>query len=174
MIAVGHASTGVLVGLAAVSVSSALALPLSAYLVWTALAGVGAHYAGDWLPHGHYRVNFKKQRLLTLLKLSIDGLIPVVLFLGLAYAKWGINHEFWLVLTGIVGTLAPDIWENLLDAGLVQPSAFSQQHRRWHYQRLHWHNDAARFSLPNGGRPLVWSDLYLLALFSLSLWLLMS
>lgn len=172
MIAVGHSASGVMIGLTGVGIIEALGVPTGLALTWLFAAGIGGHYLGDWLPHGHYRFDLAKQRMSSLVKLGLDLVLPLALLLGLTLARFGLSVEFWAIMAAIIGALAPDIWENILDLGWIKPSQFSREHRQWHYQRLHWHNDASRFDLPNGGRSLTWLDSYQIALLGLSIWLL--
>ena len=172
MIALGHTGSGALVGLAAVSTLTEVPAPLPLALAIVLLSGIAAHYIGDWLPHGHYRFNSKKMNKSEVIKLGIDFLLPVFLILILAINKFEVGWESAVILTAISGVHLPDIFENLIDLKILPNTAAAKEHRRFHYDRLHWHNDPTMSILPNGARPLMLVDIYQLALLVLAIYLL--
>lgn len=172
MIALGHSAGGALVGLMGVSLVESGLAPVGVVLPMTLLAGIGSHYIGDWIPHGHYRFDLLGNRRSSLIKLALDLVLPIGLLLGLAGQKYGFGAEWWLVATGILGALLPDMVEILIDLKVLPNSALAREHRTFHYQKVHWHNDPAKYDLPNGGRPLMWIDVYQLGLLALVIYLL--
>lgn len=163
MIALGHTGSGALVGLAAVSTLAEVPAPLPLALLIVLLSGIATHYIGDWLPHGHYRFNSQKLNKSEVIKLSVDLLLPVLLILILAINEFEVGWEFTVILAALAGVHLPDIFENLIDLKILPNTAGAKEHRKFHYDILHWHNDRAKSNLPHGARPLKWVDIYQLA-----------
>lgn len=172
MIALGHTGSGVLVGLVGVSALTEIPVPLPLALMIVLLSGIAAHYIGDWLPHGHYRFDPSHPSKTSIMKLGIDLLLPLILVLLLSVSKFGLGWEFGIIVAALAGVHLPDVFENLIDLKLLPNTAAAKEHRRFHYDRLHWHNDRDHSDLPNGARVLSWIDTYQLALLALAIYLL--
>lgn len=172
MIALGHTGSAALVGAAAIDTLIELSLPLG--IVWPVilLSGIALHYIGDFVPHGHYRFDLKNNFRGSLLKLGLDFIVPVSLILILSTDKFGLGWEWGVMILLLAGVHLPDIFENLVNLKILPNTAAAKEHRRWHYERLHWHNDPTKSDLPNGARVLGWIDLYQLALLALAVYLL--
>lgn len=172
MIALGHTGSAALVGVAAIDTLAELSLPLGAVWPVIVLSGVATHYIGDFLPHGHYRFNLKTNRKESLLKLGPDLVLPILLVLILCADKFGIGWEWAVMLLLLVGVHLPDVFENLVNLKVLPLTEAAKEHRRFHYDRLHWHNDPSKSKLPNGARALAPVDIYQFALLAFGIYLL--
>jgi hypothetical protein len=171
VIALGHSASGVYLGLAGTTIASAGLIAPAALLPVTVLAGIGLHYAGDWLPHGHYRFDLKNDRQRSLIRLGLDLVLPLVLLLTLAGIKFGLGWEWGLILAALIGVHLPDIFENLVDLKVLPSGQFAKEHRAFHYDKLHKYRDPAS-TLPNHARALSRLDAYQFALLGLAVYLL--
>lgn len=160
MIAVGHTATGVLIGALVASTASDAS---TAHIGLAFVLGMLAHYVGDALPHGHYAFNLHKQRARSLAMLFFDLFLPFVLFSVLAFNTYGVDLQAFIIISAMIGANTPDVFEELVNLGVLRSGSFGSKHRQFHYDLLHWHNDPAS-PLPNGARPLSWSDAYLVIL----------
>lgn len=171
MIALGHTSTGVIIGLGVAAATPAIPFWLSAGLAF--IFGVASHYAFDWLPHGHYHMRFKNIGLGMFLTGLLDFLGVILLMLGLSWVSFGIGPTFWLVAIGILGAQAPDLWEIAGQLGLVPQWRWVRAHRHFHHKILHWHSHPVaphvRFA-----RPLYKSDVWQLAFAFIAIGLIIS
>jgi hypothetical protein len=172
MIAVGHTSVGVLVGLAGSTLLPAEA-PLWLLVVITGVAGVASHYVMDLVPHGHYQFDGKTPSRRSVILLSLDLGLPIIIIAIILLAKFGLGPASWLVAAGVAGAQAPDIFDGLLDKGLIPAGRLATKESTIHY-RTHWHNptDPTK-ATPQGGIPLGLADMWqgLVAAIAL-LWLL--
>lgn len=167
MLAFGHSSTGVLLGVGAIVMSRHWGQPW--WLVpLIFLVGIAAHYAGDFIPHGHYQVgkNHLTVKSVSLLLLDVIGF--GLLFLGIALHRFGIGYDWLLVAAAMAGVQVPDLFEAAVDFNLIPNNDLAKAHRRWHYDIVHWHNPKPRI-----GRPITWIDIWQVAVFGLALWLLL-
>jgi len=171
MIALGHSASGVFLSLAGTTIVLAGLVPAAGLVPFTVMAGIGLHYVGDWLPHGHYRFDLKNDRRRSLIKLSLDLVVPLAAILWLAGRKFGLGGEWALMIAALIGVHLPDIFENLVDLKILPSNAFAQEHRAFHYEKLHRWRDAGS-PLPNQAKALSWLDVYQLALLGLALYLL--
>lgn len=172
MIALGHSASGVYLGLAGGTIVSVGLIAPAALLPVTVMSGIGLHYVGDWLPHGHYRFDLKNDRNRSLIKLTLDLVLPLALILWLASRQFGLEAEWWLMLAALIGVHLPDVFENLVDLKILPSGSFAREHRAFHYDKLHgrWRDPSS--TLPNHARTLSWLDLYQLALLGLAVYLL--
>ena len=170
MIAFGHSSTGVIVGVGAVSLAQS-----GASLAWllpaTLVVGIISHYLCDAIPHGHYHMSFTNASRKQLAIFLLDLFGVVVLFGGIALHKFGLGAGLWLIAAGVLGAQLPDMYEAFVDMGALPKNRFSEAHRHWHWDILHWHSHRGP-RLTKDVRALGWWDLWQVAVFGLALWLL--
>ena len=170
MIASGHSSTGVIVGVGAVALAQN-----GASLAWllpvTLAVGVASHYFCDFIPHGHYHMSFggATRKQLSIFLLDLTGV--VILFGGIALHKFGFGADLWLIAAGVLGAQIPDMYEALVDLKMLPKNRFSEAHRHWHWDILHWHSHRGP-RLTKDTRALGWIDLWQVAVFGIALWLL--
>lgn len=171
MIAVGHTASGALVGLAGFSIYHADIMPDALLVFLTAFAAIGAHYAGDWLPHGHYQFDLARQKKSSIIKLCLDLGLSVLIIMTTTLVSFGASMPMLFIAVGIIGSNTPDVFEGLIDLRILPNNNFSRRHRAWHYENLHWHRLSPTPSLPSGTRPLSWIDIYQFVLFATAVWL---
>lgn len=173
MIAAGHTSVGVVIGVAASELLPAsLNLPTQVLLV--GLVGIASHYAMDLVPHGHYEIDQAKPTTKTTTKLVFDLVIPILLLGVYLLLEHGLGRVSWLVGAGVLGAQLPDVINGLRSQGLLPPSTLLDKEGRFH-SSTHWHNpsDASK-ATREGGRRLGWSDVWQVAMAGLAIMLLLS
>ncbi len=157
MIAVGHTSVGVLMGLAGAAVLPE-SVPLWGQVLLVGVAGVASHYVMDMMPHGHYEFDSKRPSQQENLTLLNDLLVPIVVVGLLLLWRHGVDATSWLVAAGVVGAQLPDVFDGLLARGTIPPFGWARREHAFH-SWTHWHNpkDSAK-ATSQGGRRLGWSD----------------
>ena len=173
MIALGHAATGAMVGLASSVVLHETQLPLSVMVLPALLASAGAHYVGDFIPHGHYKFDVIKAPKTSVIKLALDFGVANFILMAVSFIQFGFTETFWLIVIGLIGVQLPDIFEGLIDLKIIPNTAAAKEHRAFHYNKLHWHRQSDS-PLPNGARPLTIVDTYQLGLFVLACWMIVA
>lgn len=170
MISFGHSSTGVIVGVGAVALAQNGA-SLSWLLPATLVAGIASHYICDAIPHGHFFHGFGKSSRKEWILFLLDIAGAVVLFGAISLHKFGLGAGLWLIATAVFGAQIPDVYESLVDLGVLPTNRFSEAHRYWHWQILHWHKLRGP-RLTKNVRALGWFDLIQVGIFGAALWLL--
>lgn len=151
MIAVGHTSLGVLIGIGA---SQAFGSSQLAAVTIAFVAGLASHYIADFIPHGHYNFVASKINKKSLLKLCLDLAVPIAVFSLL------LSHDsklLTIVLFSVLGAQLPDITEGLQDIKLIRPNNFLKKHRHLHYMVFH---SKGQNLLPKNGKVLSAYDLW--------------
>lgn len=173
MIAVGHTSTGVLIGLASTTLLP-VELSLWQQVLLTGAVGIVSHYAMDLVPHGHYEFDGKNPDRSSIITLAIDLGLPILVVAAVLLIKFGVGPTSWLVAAGIAGAQLPDVFDGLLMSGRIPRWRWAVAEKHFHL-RTHWHNpiDTAR-ATPQGGRRLGASDIWQAATVVLALVLLLS
>jgi hypothetical protein len=166
MIAIGHSSTGVLVGVAAVAVAGP-AVPWWLVAAIALVVAVVLHYACDFIPHGHYYINSRHLTARSLATLGFDFIGGVVLFLALAWHKFGLSGELLVITAAMFGALVPDMFESLIKLKIIPKSSVVKREMAFH-GAMHWHDEPTS-PLPHGARPLCWTDVWQLAVFVLAI-----
>jgi hypothetical protein len=159
MIAVGHTSVGVIVGIAATQLLPD-SWPLYVQVVVVGLAGVVSHYLMDLVPHGHYDFNGASPTAKSQLYLAIDLGLPLLIVAVICVIKFGLGAPSWLVAAGIIGAQLPDVFDGLLYRGFMANLSLAQAEQRFHLG-THWHNPTDKNkATPQGGRRLGFSDIW--------------
>jgi len=172
MIAFGHSSTGVIVGVGAVAVAQSGASPSLVWLLPATVAiGVASHYLCDAIPHGHYHFSSTHPTTKQLALFALDFFGVVILFGVIALHKFGLGAGLWLIAAGVLGAQLPDIYEAFVDLRILPTNKFSEAHRHWHWAILHWHHLRGP-RLTKDTRALGWWDIWQVGVFGLALWLL--
>ncbi len=174
MLAFGHTSSGVLVGLGLITIeqSSPSVIPVGFLLLIAVLLGVLVHYLGDFIPHGHYDFAAKHPTKQAWFFLALDFAAIGLLFTLIILQKFGFGFEFWIIFAAVLGAQLPDIFEGLVDRKIIPTNHWTKLHRHWHFKILHWHTRTAKRHLPSGARALQWTDVWQVAVFALALVLL--
>lgn len=162
MIAIGHSSAGVLIGVAIIAVASAV-MPTWLLAVIALTIGVAMHYACDFIPHGHYYIDDKNPTPRSLATLGFDFIGGVALLFGLAWIKFGASSELLIVTVAITGALLPDMFESLIKLKIIPKAKVVKREMVFH-GAMHWHDEPTS-PLPHGARPLRWTDVWQLAVF---------
>ncbi len=170
MIAVGHSSAGVLIGVAIVAVAST-GMPTWLLAVMALTIGVAMHYACDYIPHGHYYIDDKNPTPRSLATLGIDFIGGVTLLFILAWNKFGVTGELLVVIAAISGALLPDMFESLIKLKIIPKAKIVKREMAFH-GAMHWHDEPTS-PLPHGARPLRWTDVWQLAVFLLAVYVLL-
>lgn len=175
MLAFGHTSSGVLVGLGLITIeqNAATAIPVGWLLLVALLLGIAVHYLGDFIPHGHYDFVAKHPSKKAWIFLGLDFAAVGLLFALIALHKFGFGIDFWVIFSAVLGAQLPDIFEGLVDRKIVPTNRWTKLHRYWHFKILHWHTRTAKRHLPSGARALAWTDIWQVAVFALALILLL-
>lgn len=169
MIAVGHSSVGVLVGVAVLSVARP-ATPVWILVALALILAVISHYVCDFVPHGHYYIDNKKLTARSIGTLFVDFIGGVVLLLALATRKYGVGPELLVVAAGMLGALAPDMFESSIKLKLIPKTAMVKREMAFH-GAMHWHDEPTS-PLPHGARPIRWTDLWQLAMLAAAIYVL--
>ncbi len=162
MIAIGHTSVGVIIGVTATQLLPA-SIPLPAAVTAVGLISLASHYVMDLIPHGHY--NFNKQQLTSQQKLyfSLDFILPIFLITIYLLSSSGFSHLTWLVGAGITGAQLPDLLMGLRSKELLPNWNWLRREALYHSQ-THWHNPTNKAKATNeGGRRLGLSDIWQVA-----------
>ncbi len=169
MIAVGHSSIGILIGVGIVAVSA----PSSPGWAVAALAFVlaaGLHYACDFIPHGHYCIDDKHLTIRSVGTLFVDFIIGALLLVWLAWGKYGLSAELVVIAAAMFGSLAPDMFETLIKLKFIPKTAVVRQEMALH-EAVHWHDEPSS-PLPHGARPMRPTDVWQLVAFVLAIYVL--
>ena len=173
MIAVGHTSVGIVLGVATTEILHPSILPLPLEIVAVGAAGLASHYLMDLVPHGHY--NFNQQGLTQRQKLTfgLDFILPICLVGIYLLTNFGFGRISWLVGAGILGAQLPDLLMGLRSKKLLPDWSWLSSESHLHSQ-THWHNPTnPANATQEGGRKLAISDLWQVAMCILALVLLM-
>ena len=172
MIAVGHTSVGIVLGVATTELLHPSTLPLPLEIVAVGAAGLASHYLMDLVPHGHY--DFNQQGLTRRQKLTfgLDFILPISLVVIYLLASFGLGRISWLVGAGILGSQLPDLLMGLRSKKLLPDWPWLSVEAQFHSQ-THWHNPTNPVNATQeGGRKLAISDLWQVAMCALALILL--
>jgi hypothetical protein len=170
MIAIGHTSVGVLVGVVAIELGGAM-LPLPLLLGATFAAGVASHYVMDLVPHGHYNFDARHITARSGILLLLDVGVPIAAFLIFTLL---VVHNFsaplWSIMAGIAGAQAPDIFDGILGTGKVATNSIFEKETSFH-QWTHWHNptDIAKATVEGGKKLDLW-DVWQVMVIFLGIW----
>ncbi len=138
--------------------------PLWAAVLVAVVAAVISHYACDFIPHGHYYIDNKNLTVKSIATLAVDFIGGVILLLALATHKYAFGPELFIIISAILGALAPDMFENLIKLKLIPQTAIVKREMAFH-GAMHWHDEPTS-PLPHGARPMRWTDLWQLAAFA--------
>jgi hypothetical protein len=171
MIAVGHTSVGVIVGIGVLAITEGQS-PLVAVSV-AYVAGVASHYLMDLIPHGHYDFNGENPTYRSISLLCLDLFLPISIFSLFLLLKFGLSTPLYVSFMAIAGAQAPDVLQGMLARGIFPRRGLFQDETHFHMW-THWHNpknplDATR----EGGRKLSWTDLWQVGCFCLAVYLLL-
>lgn len=173
MIAIGHTSVGVILGVAVAEVAPEN-LPLIVAVLGTGALGVASHYAMDLVPHGHYDMNLTKPSKGEPLKLVVDLVIPIGLVGLFLLINYGFGPMTWLVGAGVAGAQLPDVLMGLHRRHLLPKWAWLQRESAFH-SNTHWHNPKDPAKATNeGGRRLGLSDIWQAGVIVVALLMLLS
>lgn len=167
MIAVGHSSVGVLVGVSVIAVVNP-STPLWVMMILALVTAVISHYACDFVPHGHYYIDDKNLTARSIGTLFLDFIGGVILLLGLATRKYGLGPELVIIMSAMFGALAPDMFESSIKLKLIPKIALVKREMAFH-GAMHWHDEPTS-PLPHGARPIRWTDLWQLAMFIVAIY----
>jgi hypothetical protein len=163
MIAAGHTSVGVIVGIGVAEALSPLHLPLPLEVMLVGMAGWASHYAMDVLPHGHYDFNQQNLSLKQKWCFGLDFGLPIVLLAMYLWFTHGADRLSWLIGTGVLGAQLPDLLMGLRSKQLLPDWPVLRQEARFHHS-THWHNPTnPNQATAEGGRKLGWSDAWQMA-----------
>lgn len=159
MIAAGHTSMGVIVGLSAATFLPA-ELPLWQLVLLSGALGIASHYLMDVVPHGHYDFESRHPSPTESRRLALDLVIPIAILAVVLLLKFGLGPASWLVGAAVTGAQIPDVFDGLLASGRIPRWRWALAEKRFHLG-THWHNpvDAAR-ATAQGGRRLGPSDVW--------------
>ena len=173
MIAVGHTSVGIILGVATIELMRSSTLPLPLEVITVGAAGLASHYLMDLVAHGHY--DFNQQGLTRRQKLtfSLDFILPISLVAIYLLTNFGFERISWLVGAGILGAQLPDLLMGLRSKKLLPDWPWLSSESHFHSQ-THWHNPTnPANATQEGGRKLAISDLWQAGMCVLALALLM-
>lgn len=158
MIAIGHTSIGVILGVAATEILPAVPLPFEVLIVGA--AGVASHYAMDLVPHGHYNFNQQDLSLRQMIYFGLDFAIPILFVATYVLLNYGFERTSWLIGAGILGAQLPDMLMGLRSKKLLPGWDWLQMEAYYHH-RTHWHNPVDLSRATNeGGRRLSIFDVW--------------
>ncbi len=153
MVAIGHSSVGSMVGLLTYHTLQPTFDPYVS-LIAAGAAGLLSHYITDLIPHGHFFTSTKKNYLRKIgLTIIFDLACGALLFLTLAYLRYGLSFPLLAVLFGIGGAQLPDIVEQGLHALKLKRWGFLKWEGDLH-EITHWHGKGEQ------GLPLGWYDIW--------------
>lgn len=171
MIAIGHSAMGVIVGEAVIYTISP-SLPIALQLLLAFGLALALHYAMDFLPHGHYYVDYKKLDSLAVSKVLLDLMGGILIFLFLAAFKYSISSlSFWTIVAAIAGSQLTDVFEAATKFKLIPRWSWVRVHSTFH-KMMHWHNEPDS-PLPGGARPFKWTDVWQVAVVAVTLLILL-
>jgi hypothetical protein len=167
MIAAGHTSVGVLVGVGTLTLFPALPYPYHLTLVLA--VGLISHYLFDLVPHGHYNFDGQNPTFRSKVFFFIDFFIPIGLFSVLAFLTYGFSWPLLVVWAGITGAQAPDILFGLRASRLVSETFWTREQA--FHQWTHWHNPTdLRKATNEGGLKLSIYDIWQMIVFLMAIW----
>lgn len=161
MIALGHSSIGVLVGVAAVAIQANTNAPMSVILLLVFAFSLILHYVCDFIPHGHYYIDSQKLTPASISTLLLDSVAGAAVLLLLAGRKYGLGLELVIIMAAMAGSLAPDVFEALIKLKIIPKYSAVKREMVFH-GAMHWH-DEPDSPLPHGARPLRLTDVWQLA-----------
>lgn len=171
MIAVGHSAIGVIIGTVAIKIFRP-ELPPAAMVAVVFIIALVAHYAMDFVPHGHYYIDYKRLDSTAMSKFLLDLVGGVMLFSLLTLLKYGlVSIEFWLIIVAIGASQLTDAFEALVSFKLIPRWGWVRSHSQFH-SLMHWHDEETS-PLPGGARPIRWTDIWQVATVAVALLLLL-
>lgn len=134
MIALGHTSVGVIVGVTAYNFLGQG--NLAGGLIIAGSAGMISHYLMDAIPHGHFTIakNYKRSILPIII---FDLLLPIIFFLEAIYLNNGVGVKFLYVLFAIGGAQLPDVIAGLIYIKIIKDKGLLNIEDNLHGV-LHW------------------------------------
>jgi hypothetical protein len=158
MIATGHTSVGVVVGVVATQALPDSIPPLGQVLL-VGTIGVISHFVMDVMPHGHYDFDASAPTRRGQILLLVDLLLPIVVVLSLCLWRWSWSDTL-IIFFGIGGSQLPDIFDGLFMRGWFAKYGWAQFEHRFH-MGTHWHNPTnPTRATPEGGRKLGLGDVW--------------
>lgn len=134
MVSFGHTATGTIVGLAVYNLIPSHSVE---GLLLATGAGIVSHYIFDLVPHGHwFRHKDYKKKIFNVI--ILDLLLFFLVFVGIAYHRFGLNIELLYILFGIGGAQLPDILDGFIYIGVIKKKGFFKIENNFH-QATHWH-----------------------------------
>lgn len=159
MIAFGHTAVGSMVGLASYHYLGETNTAVG--LLMTGSFGVISHYIADFIPHGHF-VKLQDIPKYVLHIIVFDLLLSLLIFIGFALSRTGLELLTWYILFGIGGSQLPDVIDCLIDIKKLPKKGLLKLEFNFH-QSTHWHG--------TGNKALMWgiSDLWQVSVVIISL-----
>lgn len=150
MIALGHTSVGVIVGVTAYKFLGQGNLATG--LIIAGSAGMISHYLMDAIPHGHFFMvkNYKKSILPIII---FDLSLPIIFFLWTIYSNNGFGVKFLYVLFAIGGAQLPDVIAGLIYIKIIKDKGLLSIEDNLH-NALHWRGKNSQVLL------LGWLDIW--------------
>lgn len=153
MVAFGHTAIGVVVGVTAYHFLGQG--DIANGLLITGASGIVSHYLMDSLPHGHFFVTGKyKTHIIPVI--IFDLLLSLILFVGLAYLKYGYSDKLLYIVFAIVGSHLPDVIDGLIYTKFLKAKGILKLENKFH-ESMHWHGQGPKTLLL--GRKDIWQIL---------------